>query len=280
MTMKRQKLADDILTYLLLFVLCFFMSLPIISMLGTSLKTSQDALASYSLFPESGKWYFENFATVLTKTTFASNILNSAIVSVGAAVLCMVLSCLAGYTLSRYHTRITAAFTILLLALQMLPIILVLVPTFMIYRGFHLTDTLLGLVLNYTATNLAFSIWMLKGFFDTIPKELEEAAMMDGCTRFGAFLRVILPISAPGISTVAIFAFVRCWNEYMVARVLIQSDEYKTINLGLQQFVAQYSVDWALLSAAAVIATIPTIIFLVCAQKYLVQGLTAGAVKG
>ena len=279
-SIKKRDIADKIITYLILLVLCTLMSLPIISMVGTSLKTSADALSSLSVFPEAGHWYMGNFSAVMTKTTFGINILNSAIVSILSAVLCMAVSALAGYVLSRLKNAVTASFTALLLALQMLPLILVLVPTFIIYRNLGLNDTLWGLILNYTASNLAFSIWMLKGFFDAIPQELEQAAMIDGSSRFKAFLRVILPISAPGLSTVAIFTFVRCWNEYMVARVLIQSDQNKTINLGLQQFVAQYSVDWALLSAAAVIATIPTILFLIFAQKYLIQGLTAGAVKG
>lgn len=279
-SIKKRDIPDKIITYLILLVLCTLMSLPIISMVGTSLKTSADALSSLSVFPEAGRWYGGNFSAVMTKTSFGVNILNSAVVSVFSAVLCMAVSALAGYVLSRLRNVVTASFTALLLALQMLPLILVLVPTFIIYRNLGLNDTLWGLILNYTASNLAFSIWMLKGFFDAIPQELEQAAMIDGSSRFKAFLRVILPISAPGLSTVAIFTFVRCWNEYMVARVLIQSDRNKTINLGLQQFVAQYSVDWALLSAAAVIATIPTILFLIFAQKYLIQGLTAGAVKG
>jgi ABC-type glycerol-3-phosphate transport system permease component len=274
------KKVDSIFSYIAIFLICLLISLPIISMVGTSFKTSVDARSSYSIFPQWGRWYSQNFSYVLTKTGFGHTIINSAIVSISAAFFCIILSSMAGYALSRWNTKVTKAFITLLLALQMMPMILILVPTFIIYRSVHLTNSLLGLIINYTSSNLAFSIWMLKGFFATTPKELDEAAMVDGCTRFEAFYKILLPIASPGISTVAIFTFVRCWNEYMVAKTLIVTDKFKTINQGLQLFVAEFGIDWALMSAAATIATIPTIVFLVFAQKYLVQGMTAGAVKG
>lgn len=274
------KRIDSTFSFIVILLICLLISLPIISMVGTSFKTSVDARASYSIFPQRGKWYFQNFGYVLNKTNFGHTIINSAIVSITAAIFSVILASMAGYALSRWSTKVTGAFITLLLALQMMPMILILVPTFIIYKSVHLTNSLWGLIINYTSSNLAFSIWMLKGFFDTTPKELDEAAMVDGCTRFEAFYKVLMPIAAPGISTVAIFTFVRCWNEYMVAKTLIVADKYKTINQGLQLFVAEYSIDWALMSAAAAIATVPTIVFLVFAQKYLVQGMTAGAVKG
>lgn len=274
------KKVDSVFSFIMIFLICLLISLPIISMVGTSFKTSADARSSHSIFPQRGKWYFKNFGYVLKKTNFGFTIINSAIVSIAAAFFSIILASMAGYALSRWSTKVTGAFITLLLALQMMPMILILVPTFIIYRSVNLTNTLWGLIINYTSSNLAFSIWMLKGFFDSTPKELDEAAMVDGCTRFEAFYKILMPIAAPGISTVAIFTFVRCWNEYMVAKTLIMDDRYKTINLGLQLFVAEYSIDWALMSSAAAIATIPTIVFLMFAQKYLVQGLTAGAVKG
>jgi len=128
--------------------------------------------------------------------------------------------------------------------------------------------------------NLAFSIWMLKGFFDTLPQELEQAAMVDGCTRFGAWLRIVIPISLPGIGTVAIFTFINSWNEYTLASIFLRRDEVQTMTVGLQKFVLQFSSDWPLLMSASAMATLPTIIFLIFAQKLLIQGMTAGAVKG
>jgi ABC-type molybdate transport system permease subunit len=177
-------------------------------------------------------------------------------------------------------TLIWAGAIILLLLLQMLPSMLVMVPIFLIYKGLNINNTLFGLIVCYATSSLAFCIWMLKGFFDSVPFEVEESAMIDGCSQFSSFVRIILPVSTPGLATVAIFSFVRAWNEYVMARILIQSDELKTINLGLQKFVQEFQVDWSLLSAGAVIATVPTILFLLFAQKYLVQGLTSGAIKG
>ena len=277
---KKYRFIRQIITYFLVLLMCLYMCFPVITMAGTAFKTSEDARSSVSIFPSKGEWYFGNFGIVMRQYNFGLYMFNSMFVSLISALLAMAVGAFAGYALSRYNTILTKLFMVLLLLLQMLPATLVLVPMFIIYRNLHLTNTHLGLILNYTVSNLGFSIWMLKGFFDGIPKELEEAAEVDGCGRFGAFLRVILPISATGFSTVAIFTFVKCWNEYMVARILISTDTLKTINLGLQQFTAQLDADWSLLSAASAIATIPTILFLIFAQKYLVRGITSGAVKG
>jgi ABC-type glycerol-3-phosphate transport system permease component len=164
--------------------------------------------------------------------------------------------------------------------LQLFPAILLLIPLFVIFTALNLVDTLLGCILAYTTTNLAFSIWMIKGFMDSIPFDLEEAGMIDGCTQFMAFLRIIIPVSMPGISTVGIFTFINSWGEYTLASILLRSDKNITLTLGLQKFVLQFTADWPALMTASTIATIPTILFLAFAQKYLVRGMSAGAVKG
>lgn len=280
--MLRKNFAITRKAILLILVLsmCLYMCFPVITMFGTAFKTSDAARSTTTIFPKPGEWFFGNFGIVMSQYSFGLYMFNSLIVSFVSAIFSMIVGAFAGYALSRYSTTLTKLFLALLLVLQMLPATLVLVPTFIIYKNLHLNNTHMGLILNYTVSNLGFSIWMLKGFFDGIPKELEEAAAVDGCGRFEAFLRIILPISATGFSTVAIFTFVKCWNEYMVARILISSNSLKTINLGLQQFSAQLDTDWSLLSAASGIATIPTILFLIFAQKYLVKGITSGAVKG
>lgn len=277
---KTKKILGRAAAYLLILVFCFLFALPMISMLGTSLKTSSDALSVLSIFPPLDRAYFGNYARVMTDTSFGRNLWNSFIVSISATVVCVLAASLAGYAVSRFKGIFFRFFILLLLMLQMLPSMLVMVPIFLIYKGMGLNNTLLGLVICYSTASLAFCIWMLKGFFDSVPFEVEESAMIDGCSQFSSFIRIILPVSAPGLATVAIFAFVRSWNEYMMARILIQSDELKTINQGLQKFVQEFRVDWSLLSAGAVIATVPTILFLLFAQKYLVQGMTAGAIKG
>lgn len=266
--------------YALIIGFCLLFALPILSMLGTSIKTPADTLSTTSLFPAPSAVYFGNFATVLSESGFGRNIWNSFFVSMMSTLVCVVAAASAGYSISRFKGPAFALFVALMLLLQMLPSMLVMVPVFLIYKGLGINNTHLGLILCYSTASLTFSIWMLKGFFDSVPFEVEESAMIDGCSQFSSFLRIILPVSTPGLATVAIFSFVRSWNEYMMARILIQADNLKTINLGLQKFVQEYLVDWARLSAGAVIATVPTILFLMFAQKYLVQGLTSGAVKG
>ncbi len=267
-------------SYALILLFCFLFALPVLSMLGTSLKTSSDALSTVSLFPAPGHVFLGNFAQVMRDSSFERNLWNSFVVSVASTFASVAVASLAGYAVSRFKGWAFTAFIVLLLLLQMLPSMLVMVPIFLIYKGLGINNTLFGLIVCYATSSLAFCIWMLKGFFDSVPFEVEESAMIDGCSQFSSFVRIILPISTPGLATVAIFSFVRAWNEYVMARILIQSDELKTINLGLQKFVQEFQVDWSLLSAGAVIATVPTVLFLLFAQKYLVQGLTSGAIKG
>jgi ABC-type glycerol-3-phosphate transport system permease component len=157
---------------------------------------------------------------------------------------------------------------------------LLLMPLYLIFRRLGLINTLGSVILSYITGNLAFSIWMLKGFFDTIPIELEQAAMVDGCTRFQAFRKVIIPLALPGVATVAIFTFINAWNEYTLASIFLRNDKILTMTVGLQRFIQQVRADWAQLMAASTVATLPTLLFLLFAQKYLIEGMTAGAVKG
>lgn len=275
-----KKVVSKFLMYLTTFAVCFLLALPVISMFGTALKTKTKAMSDLGMFPKLKDVYFGNFVKVLQMDSYVKSIMNSAYVSLMAMVFCVLIAAFAGYAVSRFRGKVFRGFIGLLLVLQMLPTMLTLLPMFMIYKGLGLNNTRTGLIIAYISFSLTFAIWLLKGFFDSVPMELEESGLIDGCSQFQAFWRIILPISKPGMATVAIFTFVRSWNEYMMARIMIQSDDLKTINLALQKFVQENSVDWSLLSAGAVIATIPTLFFLLFAQKYLVQGLVAGAVKG
>lgn len=277
------RLKTSVLTavkYLSIFCVCFLISLPVLSMIGTSLKTKTGALKDLGLFPSGNDIYLGNFKHVLQMDSYIIGIANSAYVSIVATIICVMIATFAAYAISRFQGKVFGCFIGLLLVLQMLPAMLTMLPMFMIYKELGLNDTHAGLILAYVSSSLTFAIWLMKGFFDSAPIELEEAGLIDGCSQFQAFLKIILPISKPGITTVAIFTFIRSWNEFMVSKILLQSDSLKTVNLTLQKFVQTDSVDWALLSAAATIATIPTLIFICFAQKYLVQGITAGAVKG
>jgi len=270
-----------LLKHFVLIFTVFITALPFISMFGTAIKDPVVALTSTSLLPTSfGDISFSGIHTVLFRTTFAVQLMNSAIVTVTTVVFCVVISVFAGYAISRFRGRFFNTFSVMLLVLQMFPVMLMLIPLFLIYLRFGLINSLASVIISYTALNLAFSIWLLKGFFDTIPRELEQAAMVDGCSQFRAFLLVIIPLALPGIAAVSIFVFVNSWNEFTLASIFLRQDSVQTMTVGLQRFVMQYSADWSLLMSAATVATIPTLLFLFVAQKYLIEGLTAGAVKG
>ncbi|MDR1904049.1 MAG: carbohydrate ABC transporter permease [Treponema sp.] len=266
------------LTYLALILIVFIVDFPFFQMLTVSFKTRQEAMGSTKLFPE--KINLQNIALVWNNTDFPHDIFNSIIVAVFSTGFCIVIAIIAGYAISRFRGRIFSGYSIMLLMLQLFPAVLLLIPMFVIFARLNLMDTLFACILAYTTRNLAFSIWMIKGFMDSIPFDLEEAGMIDGCTQFSAFVRLIIPISMPGISTVGIFTFINSWGEYMLASVLLRSSKNFTMPLGLQRFVEQFTTDWPSLMTASTIATVPTILFLVFAQKYLIRGMSAGAVKG
>lgn len=276
----RSAMIKDFFTYVALILITYIMLIPLFAMFGTAFKERTQAMASTSMFPAWGEWSIESFVTVIQRTTFMQSIINSILVSLTVTFFCIIIASMAGYALSRFRGTVFSSYAVLLLILQMFPAMLLLLPLFIIFQSFGLTNSLWSLVISYTTLNLAFSIWMLKGFFDTIPQELELAAMVDGCTRFGAWIRIVMPISLPGIGTVSIFTFINSWNEFTLASIFLRRDELFTMTLGLQRFVQQFGADWPLLMAASVIGSAPTIIFLLFAQKLLIQGMTAGAVKG
>lgn len=276
-----QKKIINVVIYIIFAVLLFLLLLPLISMFGTAIKTHDAALMTTSLFPE--KWQdfsLENFGYVMIKMKFGKNLLNSAIVSIVVTLACIFCAAPAGYAISRFKGPYFKFYSILLLLLQMFPIMLMLMPQYLIFTKLHITNSLLSIIISYTTGNLAFSIWLLKGFYDSIPLELEQAAMVDGCTKFRAFLTVVFPLTLPGIATVSVFTMLNAWNEYTVASVFLKKDAIMTMTLGLQKFVQQNGADWPSLMAAACIATVPAIVFVIFSQKYLIEGMTAGAVKG
>ncbi|MDR3335752.1 MAG: carbohydrate ABC transporter permease [Treponema sp.] len=270
-----------ILKHIVLCIAVFLTALPFISMLGTAFKEYTVAMSSTSLIPMSpDEFSVQSFKDVIFVTDFMKKMRNSFVVTIATMGICIILASCAGYAISRFRGRYFRTYSVFLLIIQMFPTMLLLIPLYRIFAGTGLLNNLLSVILTYTATNIAFSIWMLKGFFDTIPRELEQAAMVDGCSRLHAYVYIILPLVLPGITTVAIFTFINTWNEYTFASVFLRRETIMTMTVGLQRFVQQFNSDWTLLMAASTIATIPALIFLFFAQKYLVEGMTAGAVKG
>lgn len=204
---------------------------------------------------------------------------NSLIVSVGATVLSIAVCTLGAYSIGRLRYRGRTAMATFLLVTQMFPAILIAIPLFLVFRDIGLFNTLTGLVIAYVAFTLPFAIWMLRGFYENLPESLEEAAMIDGSTRFGAVVRVILPLSAPAIATTAIFTWVLAWNEFVFALILINDSELKTLPPGMGEWVGQFALNWDMLMAGAIGATLPMLVVFFLLQSYIVKGLAEGAVK-
>ena len=223
---------------------------------------------------------FANYVSVLKATDFPRFFLNSLIVSVSTALIVTVVASLAGYALSRFRFRGKAWVSLVLLLTQTFPLVMVIPPIFRIMSQLGLTDNLYGLIVIYTAFNIAFATFLMQSFFDGVPKDLEEAAMIDGCTRVMALRRIILPLTLPGMGATVAFVFTAAWSELLFALMLINSDDQKTFSVGLLTFIGKFAVDWGQMMAASVMALIPVCIFFMFLQRYLVTGLTAGAVKG
>ncbi|HEY1382646.1 MAG TPA: carbohydrate ABC transporter permease [Dongiaceae bacterium] len=222
----------------------------------------------------------EHYAFVLEHSDFPRFFRNSVIVSGSTAFIVTILASCAGYALSRFIFRGKYWIIALMLLTQMFPLVMLVAPIFKMLSPLGLTNSLTGLVIVYVAFNVPFATFLMQSFFDGIPKDLEEAAMIDGATRFRAFSQIILPLTLPGIAATLGFVFTAAWSELLFALMLISSAGVSTFPVGLLSFVSKFSVDFGQMMAAGVLALIPACLFFLFIQRYLVQGLTAGAVKG
>ncbi len=211
---------------------------------------------------------------------FGRQLLNSLIVSLATAAVGCVLALPAGYALARFEFVGKQRGTALLLATQMFPAVASAVPLYLLLNALHLLDTRTGLVVCYASTSVPFAIFQLRGAFETIPKDLEEAAMIDGATRFGAFVRVVLPAARPAIAVTFLFAFMSAWNEFILAATILGREEAFTLPVVLSRYVGEHDADWGRFAAGALVVSVPVMALFYVTQRHLVGGLTAGGVKG
>jgi multiple sugar transport system permease protein len=274
-----QRLLGQIAVYAAIACYVAFALLPIYWTIKISV-TPEDLLYSEGIRLWPSRMTLANYASVLEATDFPRYFLNSILVSVTTAVIVTAVASFAGYALSRFRFRGKAAVSLVLLLTQTFPLVMVIPPIYRIMGQLGLTDSLFGLIIIYTAFNIAFATFLMQSFFDGVPKDLEEAAMIDGCTRFMALRRVILPLTLPGMGATVAFVFTAAWSELLFGLMLINSESQKTFSVGLLTFIGKFAVDWGQMMAASVLALIPVCLFFLFLQRYLVTGLTAGAVKG
>ena len=266
-----------IFSFLVLFTLATLY--PALNIIGISLRTD-DAFQTRSLALWTAESSFRSYFTLFLETDFLTWMKNSFLVSFVVTLTGVVLASTSGYALSRFNFMGRRAVLSSLLMTQMFPATMLLLPFFILLAKLKLINSYLGLIIIYSSTALPFCIWQMKGYYDTIPAALEEAARMDGCSRFSAFIKVILPVSTPALVITALFSFMASWSEYVVAAIVLQNPELYTLPLGLKSFQASLATQWGLYAAGAVVVSIPVTILFISLSRFLVSGLTVGSVKG
>ena len=221
----------------------------------------------------------ENYIRLFSKTSFVANLGHSLIVAIGTMVVGLSVSITAAYAFSRFRFPGRRILMLQFLLVNMFPIVLLIIPLFIIMKNLGLLDTHLGLVLAHSTFSIPFATWMMISYFDAIPRSLDEAAMVDGCTPVGAMLRVVLPLTVPGIIATGIYIFITSWNEYLYASILA-GQKVRTLTVAIQTLVGEYEIAWGLLTAGGVMGALPVTLLFMLIQKRLVAGMTQGAVKG
>ncbi len=273
------RLWSHVWVHALVWLFVLFSIYPILQVVNISLRPGDQLYTTdLRLIPRDAT--LDAYRAILFDKPFPTWLRNSLLVSASTALIGVSLASLAGYAFSRSRFRGRGAALQGILVTQMFPATMLLLPLYMIMRKVQLVDTLLGVVIAYVATALPFCVWTMKGYYDTIPVDLEEAALIDGASRFQAFRRVTLPLSAPALVITGLFSFMTGWSEFIVARVMLPSAELHTLPLGLESLATTYQTEWANYAAGSVLVCIPVVVLFLVLSRYLISGLTLGGVKG
>jgi ABC-type glycerol-3-phosphate transport system permease component len=260
-------------------VVSAFALFPVYYLAVTSLKTREEIYSrTPDLWPNHPNWH--EYPRVLGEGHVGRALINSMIVASGTMVICLIVGALAAYALARFRLKLTTILLMGVLMTQMFPLVVLVIPLFVMMRKADLLGTYWSLIITYLAFSVPLAIWVMRSFILAIPEELEHAARIDGATRIGAMIRVVLPLAAPGLATVAVLAFLEGWKEFLLALTFLNDENKKTVPLVLQSFVGRGDVDWAAVMATSVLYTLPVAIVFVLARKHLMTARTGGAVKG
>jgi arabinogalactan oligomer/maltooligosaccharide transport system permease protein len=269
-----------LLIHLALILCCVATVYPVLRVFSVSLRPG-DRLLSTSLRIIPADASLENYQALLSETDFLLWVWNSLVITIGTALVGVALASTSAYAFSRWRFPGRNPGLVFLLTTQMIPAAMLMVPLFILALRNGLIGSYRGLIITYSVTAVPFSIWILKGYYDTIPRELEEAALIDGAGRMETFRKIILPLSTPSLAIVFLFNFTLSWNDYLFARVILgNAKEIWTWPLGLQSLQQQFMTQWGMFSAGAILVTIPVLILFLYSSKYLISGLTLGSVKG
>ena len=278
-----RRVTDSVWPHVIMIITVIVCIFPLLLLISTSFKPGSDVF-SPQIIPSHAT--LSNYQFILTNSSsggtadFLIWLKNSLIIALLTTLVGLGLSAPAAYAVSRWNFLGKQGLLLSFLITQMFPGVLLIVPLYILFAQLGLLDNIFGLVIAYATTALPFSVWMLKNFFDAVPKELDEAARVDGLGPFRTFWRIILPLTIPGVAVVGFFNFMTSWNEFMMAFTFLKSNENLTAPVGIQQFVNVFNVQWQYLTAAAVLITIPVLLIFFWAQRYLISGLTGGSVKG
>ena len=276
--MRWGKRLDLLLIYLVVVPVLLIILFPFLIMILTSLKVSSEIFISPpTWFP--GKPILKNYIDIWHYVKLANYFKNSGVYAIGTTVLTILIALPASYATARIRFRGRMFFLFLILVTQMFSPIVVIISLYKMMAFYHSLNTYRGIIITYSAFNQAFSIWLLTGYFSSIPKDIEEAAMIDGCSRFTTAIRILIPLAKPGIVATVVFVFIWAWNEFLLVLTFISTNRLWSLTLGIYGFIGKYKVLWNYLMAVSFLTTIPVIILFLLIEKHLVSGLTAGAIK-